>query len=180
MARSSMAALITRLRRMIQDLAGASQEWTDDELQEALDVHQTVHRYLPLCQEESIAPGGAVTYKRFHAGGQGNWETDAEIVGNTYAVLTPTTSDYLTGRWTFAAEPAWPLYLSGNTYDLYGAAADALETWAARVKCEIDFASEGQNLKLSQKRAAMLELAQTYRAKQAPVTVTMTRNDMAR
>lgn len=179
-ARASMATLITRLRRMIQDLAAVDQEWDDEELQEALDRHQTVHRYRQLCMEESIAPGGAVTYLRYHADGEGSWETDAEIVNNNYTVLTPTTSDYLTGRWTFAAEPAWPLYISGQTYDLFGAAADVLEEWAARVKCQIDVKSEGQDLKLSQQRAALLELAEKYRQKQKPVTVTMTRNDMAR
>jgi hypothetical protein len=179
MARTTLAALITRLRRLISDPAGASQAWTDDELQEALDVYQCHHRYCRLGQEESRAPGtGSITYKRFFTDDIGDWESDVEIVNATWTPVTPTSSDYINGRFEFATEPDWPLTINGKTYDLYGAAADVLDAWAAKVKCEIDFRSEGQDLKQSQKADRMLELALTYRNKQKPQQGTLSRSDI--
>jgi hypothetical protein len=179
MARASMAALIRRLRRLISDTAGADQVWTDDDLQDSLDAYQTTHRYAPLDQEESrAATTGVLTYKRFFAVCGGDWEDDVEIVNSTYVAVTPDTEDLINGRWTFATEPDWPLLINGNTYDLYGAAADVLEEWAAKVKCQVDFSAEGQSMKLSQYPDRMLAMAANYRNKQKPQQGHLSRSDI--
>lgn len=179
MARSSMAALITRLRRLVSDPAGASQTWDDNQLQDVLDEHRCDHRYERLCQEETYAAGtGVVTYLTYQAEA-GEWESDAALTDNTYTPVTPTTSDYLRGRWTFTTEPNWPLFITGRTYDLYGAAADVLEAWAAKVKCQVDFSAEGMSTKLSQYGDRLLQLAATYRQKQRPQQGHLSRSDIA-
>ncbi len=155
--RASMADLLTRLRRLIGDPAGASQVWDDQSLQDYLDVRRKLIRYLPLVPEVSIAPGGTVQYVNFRtpasedAGaiawlgatawpvtswllvgpaeavpGLGDWESDAALYANDYSVLTPTASDLIQGRWTFAASQIPPVFATGQTYDLYAAAADVL------------------------------------------------------
>jgi hypothetical protein len=54
-------------------------------------------------------------------------------------------------------------YLTGRSYDLYGAAADVLEAWAANVALQFDFAEDDQSYKVSQKQRQLLRLAGHYR-----------------
>ena len=69
--------------------------------------------------------------------------------------------------------------ISTGTYDLHGAAADALEEWAAKVALQVDFQADGASYRLSQKQEALLRLAERHRRQQSPTTVTMARGDIA-
>jgi hypothetical protein len=165
MARATMAALLARLRRIVGDPAGASQKFSDDELQEALDSHRREARYARLREVESIAAGGTVTCKDFEAG-VGNWESGAQLTDSGFNVLTTgITEDLLTGRWAFASSPKWPIHVTGWYYDLYGAAAEVLEQWAAKEKLSFDISADGQSFKRSQKAEQLMRLASECRAK---------------
>ena len=177
MARASMAELIVRCRRMIADPAGGSAVFTDDELQEALDAHREDVRYLALTAAESIAPGGGVTVLDYYAD-VGDWEADEQLVGPSFAVLAPATSDRLTGHWTFASSVLPPVYLTGKHYDLHGAAADILEAWAAKLKLAFDFSEDGQSFKRSQQAALLIDLAMEHRRKQWPTVAQQVRGDL--
>src|SRR5262245_55358434 len=111
MARAAMANLITCLRRHIGDPSGASQTWSDNELQDTLDQHRTDHDGLTL---ERIAsyPAGVLSYLEY-AAPVGDWEEDAALADSGHTALTPAASDYLTGRWTFASEPSYPVSVTG-------------------------------------------------------------------
>lgn len=63
-------------------------------------------------------------------------------------------------------------------HDLYAAAADLLEMWAAREKLSFDVDADGARFKRSQKAAMLLELAQTYRRQQRPSIIQQVRNDV--
>ncbi len=62
-------------------------------------------------------------------------------------------------------------------YDVYGAAADLLEMWAAKEKLSFDFEADGQTFRRSQKSQSLLELAREYRRQQRPQQVGMVRSD---
>jgi hypothetical protein len=165
--RSSMADLIGHLRVRIADPAGAGQVFTDLQLQDFLDGHQLVVRYVELMARPTIPPGGSVSqsaYKDYFSA-LGFWESDAVFANGAYAALTPDTKDELTGHWIFNAGQLPPVYMTGKTYDLYGAAVDALGSWAAKEKLSFSFAADGQQFQESQKVEALLKLADTYRAK---------------
>ena len=174
--RNSMAELISRLRSLVGDPAGADQEFDDQSLQDHLDRHRSEVRYLELTGAETIAPGGAVSYLDYYAD-RGDWENDEKLYNSTYAELAPATSDRLTGHWTFAADQDPPVYIVGKAYDVYAAAADLLEAWAAREKLSFDFDTDGQSFKRSQKAAMLLEMAREYRRQQRPVSVPQVRSD---
>lgn len=174
-ARASMADLIQRVRVMIND-AAAEPVFSDLEIQEALDRHRRDRRYEPLEPAETMTPGGGMAYLDYYAA-RGDWEDDVSLVDGGYNPVTPTTSDLSVGRWTFAEEPRRPVMAVGKVYDLYGAAADVLEAWAARVALDFDFHVAGQTFRGSQKQAQLLELAQQYRWKQRPAYVTTRRTD---
>lgn len=165
--RPTMTALISRLRRLIGDPAGASQTWQDEDLQDALDAHRREARYARLREIESIAPGGAVEYKTFVAD-QPNWEGSPELVSNSFAVISSSayTEDLLTGRWTFTTAPLRPVMISGWYYDIHGAAVEILEAWIAKLKGSIDLSVDGLALKRSQKVEHLETLLKRCEARQ--------------
>lgn len=176
MARASMATLISRVRTLVADPAGAEQVFVDDDLQAALDERATRVDQTPLTGRPSIAAGGAVTYRLWYAA-EGAWEADRLLQDGTWATLTPTASDDLAGAWTFTAGLPGPLSLTGVSYDLYGAAADLLDAWAAREKLSFTFSTDGQQFTRSQKFSQIAALAETYRRRQRPRLVSLVRTD---
>lgn len=173
-----MAELISRERLLIGDPVGANQAFADSEVQAALDRHQTVVRYALLHPEPSYAVGGAVEHRDYYAG-VGDWESDEQLFNAAWQQLAPASRDRLVGHWTFASpgQPP-PVRILGKVYDVFGAAADLLEAWAARVKLEFDFDTDGQQFARSQKAKALLQLAAEYRRKQRPSMATLVRSDV--
>jgi hypothetical protein len=173
-----MDELITRVRLMIGDTASVGQVFTDQEIQDVLDQNRTDVQYLQLTAIDKVAPGGAITHLEYHAPYVG-WESDAELVNGSYAVLTPSASDPMRGHWEFSSDQAEPVYTSGAFYEIYAAAADLLEMWAAKVALEFDFGANegGQSFKRSQKQQHLRAMASSYRAKSPARTAEMTRSD---
>jgi hypothetical protein len=177
--RASMADIITRVRLLINDPSSGSQVFSDAQLQQWLDVNRSDVRYLELTPEWQTSGSATQWFSFYDQTYGGNWETDAEIVGRSWQVVTPTTSDWLTGKWTFAASQLPPLMISGRTYDVYSAAADALEGWAAKVALDFDVSTGRSNLTAnrSQKRAGLLEVAAQYRARGRSTSLDVIRSD---
>ena len=178
MARPSMAALISLVRDLINDPApsGTTPVFTDDNIERALDIHRWDYRYAPLIPLTTIS-GGTINYFDWYSG-EMYWETDATLYDNSLNVLTPSVSDPLHGRWTFATDQQDGVFVSGKVYDPYGAAADLLEMLATRYAIEFDFDADGASYKRSQKAAAMNTMAEKYRRMQRIVTADQTRNDI--
>src|SRR5690348_15227616 len=159
--RATMADLITRVRLLINDPAGASQIFADQDIQDTCDRYQTVVRYAVLQRAPTLGPGGIVdksAYRDYYAM-VGYWESDETLYDAAYNTLAPDTSDRITGHWTFAAGQLPIVRIVGKVYDLYGAAADLLEAWAAKVALDFDFTTDAQTFRQSQKQAALLKLA---------------------
>ncbi len=175
MARESMIRLIDRVRELIGDPAGAEQTFADDQIERALDVHRWEVRYkrltpLPTYQD------GRVLYLEWLAE-SGDWEEDAQVFDSRFQALTPAAVDPLNGRWTFT-ESQGDVFLNGKMYDPYGAAADLLETWAAKTAVEFDFEADGASYKRSQKSQALRALAKEYRLLQQVKTIAQVRSDV--
>lgn len=178
MARASMFALISHIRLLISDPAGADEVFSDDELAVFADARRTDVLYQPLTPLHSIAPGGAVSYLTWVAAG-GWWESSAQLVDGSYNVLTPTASDCMAGRWTFATTQQTVL-IQGAQYDVYAAAADVVDAWIAKVALQYDFGADGGNYKRSQMRAGLEALLNRLRAQSTSggiTTATMMRGD---
>lgn len=174
--RSTMQALVERLRKLVND-ADSSIWWDSDDLQRYLDKRRERANYFPLESEETYAPGGAVSYLTWLAP-CGDWEEDAVLTDNSYNVLSPTSSDYENGRWTFTTEPDYPVYVRGWTYDLYAAAADALTERTAQVSEDYTFQADGGYYVRSDKQKMVATTVGKYRALQRGKTVEMYRGDV--
>lgn len=69
--------------------------------------------------------------------------------------------------------------ISDGEYDVYGAAAELLEMWAAREKLSFDFSADNAQYRRSQKVEMLLQLAAQYRRRQRPRTIPQVRGDLA-
>jgi hypothetical protein len=118
----------------------------------------------------SVASGGAVNYKEFMAP-RGFWEDDPVLQSNGYATLTPSANDHLIGRWTFITGQTPPVFITGQVYDLWGAAVEVLEAWIGKVARDFDFSTDGQSFSRSQKVRGLEALIATYRRKARPPTI---------
>lgn len=169
-----MAVLITRVRLMVGDplIAGTpvTSTFTDDQIQDALDHHRTDVIQDSLIPRATITAAGAqwLDYQaRF-----GFWEDDVVLVDAAWSAVTPTTSDEMTGHWTFTTTKLPPLYITGRAYDVYGAAVEILEAWAGIVRSGegeiVSFAEDGQSFTRAPRSAGLSSLAEEYRRKALP------------
>lgn len=180
--RSTMSDLITRVRTLISDPAGASQQFDDQTIQDMLDLGRINVRNALLRPAVSLTTNGVMTYTDYFAD-QGNWEADVVLQDGHFTSVTDySDADYLTGHWTWnLAVPGKipPIFITGKYYDIYGAAADLLERWAAAWARSYDFTSDGQSFHRSQATPAMLTQAKQYRKQAIVHTIPLERSDLS-
>jgi hypothetical protein len=168
--------LVSRVRLLISDPSGASQQFTDAEILNALKRRSSSVRYYPLAEKPTISEAGVVTYVDFEAP-VGDWDTGVVLTDGDYDVLTPTSSDYVTGDWSFATEPDLPVLITGTTYDLYGTAGDLLMQWHTAETCAFDISADDIDLKRSQKAEMKKAAAYAYYAKARTTATQLVRTD---
>ena len=186
-----MVDLITRVRGLIGDPSGASQHFTDDQIQAALDNRRREIVELPLDAVVSRDVDGDEVYLRWVAD-RSPWETDAVVLdADRVPVTSGVTADEMHGVWTFAASQD-AVYVSGTIFDVYGASADLLDEWAiagaasglASGGAVVEWETDGQRVKragansgaVTEERRA---LATNYRNLSWPTSIDFTRSDLA-
>jgi hypothetical protein len=176
MARSSMAALITRVRDLINDPAGVSQIWTDDQIQNVMDESRfDIVNEMMVPKPTYIT--GQILFENYYTP-VANWEDDYVIKQYLYNPVTPNTLEPIAGHFGFNQTTLPPLYITGKRYDIYRAAADLLERWAAKSLQQFAFSSDGQSFQPQQVVDNINKLVKLYRQKQQPRTISMTRSDL--
>jgi len=172
-----MAALITRVRVLINDPTGASQIFDDNTIQDVMDDGARSDVYNLVLTPKPTFSAGTLLWLDYLAD-VGDWEDDAVLKQFLINVVTPTVKEPITGHWAFSTTMLPPIYLTGKTYDIYRASADLLERWAARYVTRFDFTSDAQSFHVSQVPVQLQKLAQTYRAKQRVSHVQVRRTDL--
>jgi hypothetical protein len=170
-----MAALIARVRLLINDPAGASQQFSDDDIQAVLDASRQDVFNGPL-EAKPTYTGNTIQYLDYFAS-LGDWEDDMVLKQYLTVTVTPSVSEPIVGHWQFAQTTLPSVFITGKTYDVYRAAADLLERWAARWALSYDVSVDGQSLKRSQAGMALQNLARQYRMQQRAFTISTTRTD---
>jgi hypothetical protein len=177
MARSSMAALISRVRLLINDSTGGSQQFTDDEIQDVLDEsRQDVVNQVMI--SKPTFSGSSIQYLNYYTP-LGGWETDYVLKQYLTISVTPASVEPIPGHFVLSTSTLPPIYITGKIYDVYRAAADLLERWSAIWVKRYNVVADGQNLQRGQMASALLKLADSYRMKQRAVSVRFTRSDIA-
>ena len=174
--RSSMAALITRVRLLINDPAGSSAIFDDQTIQDVLDEGRTDIKN-GATQARPTFSGATIQYLDYYTI-LGDWEDDVVFKQYLTVIVTPSVSEPIAGHWAFAASTFPPVFVTGKTYDIYRASADLLERWAARLFLSYDVIVGGQTFRRSQSFEMLQSLANAYRLKQRPVSSSLDRSDL--
>lgn len=175
--RSTMASLISRVRLLINDVAGSAQTFTDQQIQDTMDSTRQDTNYLSL-RPYPTYNGASILYLDYYAE-YGDWEDNATFWQYRTTQKTPSASEPIVGHWTFAVTTLPPVYLQGSTYDVYRTSADLLERLAAQWTMAYNVNVDGQSLQRAQVMPALLTLATSYRKKQRAHVISFTRSDVA-
>lgn len=179
MSREGMADIILQVRQMAASgtaeyTLGTATFWDDDQIEQVLDRHRTDLVRHRIASEPSYIGSGSVTYTR-HRSEWGNIEEGTaffiieDSVGDNRSTATYT-ADYRTGVIDFTSDQkGTALYLTARSYDIYAAAGELLEDWAAHESRCFDFNADGQSFRVSQKAQGLREQARLMR-KRARVT----------
>lgn len=196
--RSTMANLITKVRSLINDPAGGSQVWTDQDVQDQLDRTRLDIRYEALTAAPVLLNAAStnnqpsVIWSDYYSRYQW-WEDDVVIQGvnvgtsAAWIVLTPVASENFYGHWQFensvfttGTVPGQypPVFATGKSFDVYMAAANLLEMWAAKYALAYAFSADGQKFDRQQILPALTNMANTYRKQARAVSATPLRMDL--
>jgi hypothetical protein len=165
-----------RLRELIAD-TGAQPKFSDEQLDRILLENRTdLVEYALDGVAERLESGQTVRRR---------WELELVPLGSDYALedgtgalLQADTADEVNGVFVFASDQPNGVYATGTSYDVYGAAADALEQWAASLARDYDFATgDGKRFDRSQAAQGLLAQAAAYRRRQRPSYAAGTRAD---
>lgn len=173
--RSTMAALIARVRLLIND-QGGSPIFADQDIQDVLDESRTDVFNLPL-EGRPTYGGTSIQYLDYLAP-YGGWEDGYTLKQYLTVTVTPSTLEPIPGHWTFATNTFPPVFITGRNFDVYRGAADLLERWAAKYVLQFGFSSDGQSFQPQQIQSNIAALVKLYRSKQRPGMITMTRSDL--
>lgn len=177
MARSGMSNLLARVRSMVDDAGTAV--WTDDQLQDVLDQHKLRVWRERLEMEKTYVNASTTEYRRYHS----RWGDYEEVTsGTAYFQIEDSsgnqrgtadyTADYVRGVIEMAADQeGTALFLSGWTYDLAGAAAQAWRERAGKVSSYYDVQADGHKLSRSQWMQHCVQMAQVYASQARPMVV---------
>lgn len=181
--RSSMADLITYVRRNIPTVAVGDTGYLDDQpIQDALDAHRFTVRYAPLRPGPTLTNGALYNYTDYYAD-IGYWESDGVLTWVNFETLSPATADWLTGHWTFnlpAPGQYPPVYLTGKYYDIEYAIHDALQQVIAALSLSTyTFSADGATFQRTQIITTLQKLADQHLRKAKVTTRQARRTDVA-
>lgn len=174
--RSTMAALIARVRILINDPAGASQIFDDQAIQDVLDEGRSDYKNEVLIPRPTFVGSQIQFLDYWHK--LGGWEDGYVIKQYLINTVTPATLEPIAAHWTFSATTLPPLYISGSLHDVYRAAADLLERQAAMWVLRYNVNVDSQSLQRGQATTALQSLAKTYRMKQRASAIHVMRTDI--
>jgi hypothetical protein len=174
MARTGMATLISNLRDLgvagtADYTLGTTTYWTDAQVQTVLDKHKVFVNSEQLQPIETLN-NGTVLYTEYRSQ-FGNFEettggTTIFVIKNSIGSVFGTSNwsaDYANGIINFTANTAGtPYYLTGTSYDVYGAAADVWRMKSGHHAQSIDFSTDNMSVKRGQLMKNDMEMANYY------------------
>lgn len=174
-ARNTMASLILRIRDLINDPAGTSQTWNDNQIQDVLDESR-IDVINGVMEARATFSGSTIQYLDYFTDA-GSWEDGMVLKQYLTVTVTPSAIEPIVGHFTFAVTTLPPVFITGKNYDIYRAAADLLERLAAKWVLSYDMTVDGQAVRRGQAVTNILNLVKSYRMKQRPGTIKMVRDD---
>lgn len=189
-ARVGMSTLVSTIRGFCNlgtddYTLGTSTYWSDENVEIVLDRHRTTVVREELAEVVDHTGGGTIEYKEFRSH-FGNFE---ETTGGTAIFIlenaeggdlatTLYSVDYANGIITFGTTQAGSSrYLTGRSYDVFGAAADAYRVKAGAYSEAVNFKTDNMSVNRGELIKNCMRMASNYAALGYAQTVNMIRDD---
>ena len=174
--RVEMADLIELVRGLINDPTGTDSQFTDEEIQNKLDIEREYHNSLALIP----LPEPDKTVYKWHAPFH-YWDKGVVLSDSVGTVFVPSQANYLAGQFTLD-EAKDEVVITGFCYDVYAVSADLLVLWAGRIEREVTkFSADGSSFEFAGESESKLKLAYSYNKRSKKFggakVVGMVRND---
>lgn len=158
--KAELADLIELVRGLINDPAGADQQFTDAKIQDELLSEREYYYHLRL--QPLPDPDG--TIYQWHAP-LTYWDKNAVISDTAGTAFVPSDASYIAGQFTLN-EAQDDLVITGFCYDVYAVAANLLTLWAGRIGRDITkFSADGSSYEFDGEVENKLKLASLYKEK---------------
>lgn len=161
--RPSMEYIITFVRGLINDPAGVSQKFSDQDIQDRLDLMRLDLYQDCLHSGDTLTSSGTVEWHDFYHD-IGFWETDYVIQRiNGQDPGVPDSAEPLIGRWHWDTNQVQPLVISGKVYNIYGVASGLLTTWIAEERSKItSWTADGTTIQRLNNMKSLTDLKKDY------------------
>jgi len=143
-----MTDLIAFVRLLINDPSSAANpSFTDEEIQSRLDMNCLRIKARNVDSEGTLQTNGFYKWIEFDAP-LGFWETDVVLQRFEGTIVTPDVANYMTGVFTFTnGLNVDELRITGQTYNVYGAAASLMQTMISSMRAQFSaFSVDGLNV----------------------------------
>lgn len=162
--RPSMNYIITFCRELINDPAGASQQYTDQQIQDRLDLNRLDLYASELKPADTLASDGTIDWLDWFAR-LPFWETDYLIQKVDGATNMPDSAEPLIGKFHYNTNQFQPLVITGRVYNVYGVAATLVTMWIAEIRSQIQsWSADGTSIQRIGQVKNMQDLAAKYAA----------------
>jgi len=157
-----MEYIITYVRELIHDPAGASQQFTDQQIQDRLDLMRLDLYRHPMCREDTTTSTGSIEWHDFKTGYQ-FWETDYVIQKINGPVAPPDEANPLLGRFHYDANQVQALIISGKVYNVYGVASGLVTTITGTLRNSVtSWTADGTTVQRLNQLKTLEDLAKSY------------------
>lgn len=171
--RSTMSDLITLMRDLIDDTTSTA--FTDQQIQDAFDIHRIDRFQLKLQQADDVQPSGVIFWRDFYAD-INYWENGVQLQDHNFHYVTADSLvEPMIGHWQFTQSQIIPIYATGRHYDIYAVAVDLLMRWKSKLKLQVDFMDAGRNYQRTQRIKIIDGLMKNYKSRMKPRTIRQVR-----
>lgn len=162
--RASMEYIITFVRELINDPAGSTEKFTDEQIQARLDLKRLDVYGECLRAADKLHTDGTYLWTDFFAK-KPFWETNVIIQKAGGALRTPDEADCLVGKFVYNVHQNDPLVISGRVYNVYAVAANLLTVWVGELRGQItSWTADGTTVQRTGQLKSMNDLASQYRS----------------
>jgi len=176
--RSTMSSLILSVRALINDPAGSSETFSDQDIQDVLDEGRQDVFNMPLRPMPTYS-GSTILFLDYFSD-YGGWE-DGVLLKQFLTIdvtANATLIEPIAGHFQFSQTTLPPVMATGRLFDRYRAAADLLERLASQWMLRYDITANGQSLRRSQALMLIQKRIDALRRKQQPRTISLVRTDL--
>lgn len=163
--RPTMAYIIQFVRELLNDVDSSNYQFTDQQIQDRLDLQRLDLYRSPLHQVDTLNTSGYIEWHDFFCR-YGFLETDYVIQLTSGPVVTPDVTEPLIGKFHWIANQATPpRVLTGKVYNVYGVGATLMDMWVADIRSQISsWTADGTTVQRTGQIKSMQSLADKYRS----------------